>query len=101
MTRCSRLPRRTKAAATRAMPIMTGKSRSCAACHAMRPMPGQLHLLDDHRTAEQVFNWPGMGRMAWQAAQDRDFPGIMGIALLAAGRPDSKMVLVWQVVRDC
>lgn len=33
---------------------------------------------------EQVFNWPGMGRMAWQAAQDRDYPLIMGITLLAA-----------------
>lgn len=33
---------------------------------------------------EQVFNWPGMGRMAWQAAQDRDYPVIMGIAILAA-----------------
>jgi peptide/nickel transport system permease protein len=33
---------------------------------------------------EQVFNWPGIGRMAWQAAQDRDFPAIMGIALIAA-----------------
>lgn len=33
---------------------------------------------------EQVFNWPGMGRMAWQAAQDRDYPVIMAIALLAA-----------------
>ena len=33
---------------------------------------------------EQVFNWPGMGRMAWQAAQDRDFPLIMGITIVAA-----------------
>jgi peptide/nickel transport system permease protein len=33
---------------------------------------------------EQIFNWPGMGRMAWQAAQDRDYPLIMGIAILAA-----------------
>lgn len=33
---------------------------------------------------EQVFNWPGMGRMAWQAAQDRDFPLILGITLMAA-----------------
>ena len=33
---------------------------------------------------EQVFNWPGMGRMAWQAAQDRDYPLIMGITVIAA-----------------
>ena len=33
---------------------------------------------------EQVFNWPGMGRMAWQAAQDRDYPLIMAITLMAA-----------------
>lgn len=33
---------------------------------------------------EQVFNWPGMGRMAWQAALDRDYPVIMGIAVVAA-----------------
>ncbi len=33
---------------------------------------------------EQVFNWPGLGRVAWQAAQDRDYPVIMAIALLAA-----------------
>jgi peptide/nickel transport system permease protein len=42
-------------------------------------------LLGGAVIVEQVFNWPGMGRMAWQAAQDRDFPVIMGVALLAAG----------------
>jgi peptide/nickel transport system permease protein len=42
------------------------------------------YLLGGAVIVEQVFNWPGMGRMAWQAAQDRDFPVIMGIALLAA-----------------
>ncbi len=33
---------------------------------------------------EQVFNWPGLGRVAWQAAQDRDYPVILAVALLAA-----------------
>jgi peptide/nickel transport system permease protein len=33
---------------------------------------------------EQVFNWPGMGRLAWQAALDRDYPIIMGITIFAA-----------------
>src|SRR5216117_3740952 len=41
-------------------------------------------LLGGAVIVEQVFNWPSMGRMAWQAAQDRDFPVIMGIALVAA-----------------
>ena len=41
-------------------------------------------LLGGAVIVEHVFNWPGMGRMAWQAAQDRDFPVIMGIALVAA-----------------
>lgn len=33
---------------------------------------------------EQVFNSPGLGRLAWQSAQDRDFPVIMGVAIIAA-----------------
>src|SRR5207244_8184813 len=32
----------------------------------------------------QVFNWPGMGRMAWLAAQEREYPVLMVIALLVA-----------------
>lgn len=42
------------------------------------------YILGGAVVVEQVFNWPGMGRMAWQAAQDRDYPIIMGIAILAA-----------------
>lgn len=41
-------------------------------------------LLGGAVIVEQVFNWPGMGRMAWQAAQDRDFPVMLGVALMAA-----------------
>ena len=41
-------------------------------------------LLGGAVVVEQVFNWPGMGRMAWQAAQDRDYPLIMGITVIAA-----------------
>jgi peptide/nickel transport system permease protein len=42
------------------------------------------YILGGAVVVEQVFNWPGMGRMAWQAAQDRDYPLIMGITLTAA-----------------
>jgi peptide/nickel transport system permease protein len=33
---------------------------------------------------EQIFNWPGMGRLAVEAINQRDYPTIMGINLLAA-----------------
>lgn len=33
---------------------------------------------------EQVFNWPGLGRMTIEAINQRDYPVIMGINLLAA-----------------
>src|SRR5438034_9298088 len=39
-------------------------------------------LLGGAVIVEQVFNWPGMGRMAWQASHDRDFSVHIGIALL-------------------
>ncbi len=33
---------------------------------------------------EQVFNWPGMGRLTWQAAADRDYPILLGVTLVSA-----------------
>lgn len=33
---------------------------------------------------EQIFNWPGMGRLAVEAINQRDYPTIMGLNLMAA-----------------
>jgi len=33
---------------------------------------------------EQVYGWPGIGQLMWQAIQDRDNPIIMGVTLTAA-----------------
>jgi peptide/nickel transport system permease protein len=33
---------------------------------------------------ESVFGWPGIGRLAVQAAQTRDYPLVMGLTLMAA-----------------
>jgi peptide/nickel transport system permease protein len=34
--------------------------------------------------AETIFNWPGIGRYAFQAAINLDFPAIMGVTILVA-----------------
>lgn len=44
---------------------------------------------------ESVFSWPGMGTLFLQAVQDRDYPTIMGIALLV-----SVTVLVVNLLTD-
>jgi peptide/nickel transport system permease protein len=42
------------------------------------------YVLGGAIVVEQVFNWPGMGRLTWQAASDRDYPMLLGVTLLAA-----------------
>ncbi len=51
-----------------------------------------LHLMS-HQVAylfstciiiEQIFNWPGIGRLLWQATQDRDIPLLLGAVLATA-----------------
>jgi peptide/nickel transport system permease protein len=42
------------------------------------------YVLGGAVVVEQVFNWPGMGRLTWQAAADRDYPTLLGVTLLAA-----------------
>jgi peptide/nickel transport system permease protein len=41
-------------------------------------------LLGGAIITEQIYNWPGMGRLAVEAISQRDYPTIMGINLLAA-----------------
>jgi peptide/nickel transport system permease protein len=42
------------------------------------------YVLGGAIVVEQVFNWPGMGRLTWQAASDRDYPVLLGVTLLSA-----------------
>ncbi len=42
------------------------------------------YMLGGAIIVEQVFNWPGMGRLAWQAALDRDYPILLGVTLVSA-----------------
>lgn len=42
------------------------------------------HLIGGAVIVEQIFNLPGLGRMIWQAALDRDFPLIMGVVVSTA-----------------
>ncbi len=50
-------------------------------------------LLGGAVVTESVFGWPGIGRLAVQAAQTRDYPLVMGLTLVAAvmvvSRPSS------------
>lgn len=41
-------------------------------------------LLSGALLTETVFVWPGIGRLNWQAVQNRDYPLIMGIVMILA-----------------
>jgi peptide/nickel transport system permease protein len=44
---------------------------------------------------EQVFAWPGMGRMTYEAARSKDYPVVMAVVLLS-----SAMLLLSYIIRD-
>ena len=44
---------------------------------------------------EQVFAWPGMGRLAFEAARGKDYPVIMGVVVLT-----SALLLTSYLIRD-
>jgi peptide/nickel transport system permease protein len=44
---------------------------------------------------EQVFAWPGMGRMTYEAARSKDYPIVMAVVVIS-----SVMLLVSYIIRD-
>src|SRR5207253_2589385 len=44
---------------------------------------------------EQVFAWPGMGRMTYEAARSKDYPIVMGVVVLT-----SMLLLACYIARD-
>jgi peptide/nickel transport system permease protein len=52
-------------------------------------------LLSGAVVVEHVFAWPGMGRMAYDAARSKDYPIVMGVVVIA-----STMLLLAYIVRD-
>jgi peptide/nickel transport system permease protein len=53
------------------------------------------YLLGGTMVLEQVFSWPGMGRLFWESAVRVDYPVMMGILLLVSG-----LVVIMNIVAD-
>jgi peptide/nickel transport system permease protein len=56
---------------------------------------GVALLLSGAVVVEQVFAWPGMGRMTFEAARSKDYPIVMGVVVIS-----SLMLLVSFILRD-
>jgi peptide/nickel transport system permease protein len=44
---------------------------------------------------EQVFAWPGMGRLTYDAARSKDYPIVMGVVVIS-----STILLLSYILRD-
>lgn len=52
-------------------------------------------LVSGSLVVEQVFAWPGMGRLTFEAARAKDYPVIMGVVVLSSG-----LLLLSYLIRD-
>jgi peptide/nickel transport system permease protein len=78
--------------------------RSVLSRHALRnallPMITALGgllatLVSGALVIEQVFAWPGMGRMTYEAARSKDYPVVMGVVVVS-----SLLLLISYILRD-
>ncbi|MFN8632445.1 MAG: ABC transporter permease [Chloroflexota bacterium] len=52
-------------------------------------------LVSGSLVVEQVFAWPGMGRLTFEAARAKDYPVVMGVVVLSSG-----LLLLSYLLRD-
>jgi peptide/nickel transport system permease protein len=52
-------------------------------------------LVSGSLVVEHVFAWPGMGRLAFEAARTKDYPVVMGVVVLV-----SAVILSGYIIRD-
>ncbi len=52
-------------------------------------------LVSGSLVIEQVFSWPGMGRMTYEAARSKDYPVVMAVVVIS-----SALLLVSYILRD-
>ena len=53
------------------------------------------NLVSGALLVETVFNWPGMGRLAFDSILRRDYPTVMGVLIIG-----SAMVVVANIITD-
>ena len=53
------------------------------------------YLVSGAVVVEQVFAWPGMGRLTYEAARSKDYPIVMGVVVVS-----SLLLIVSYLVRD-
>ena len=56
---------------------------------------GLAYLFSGAVVVEQVFAWPGMGRMTFEAARSKDYPIVMGVVVIS-----SAILLASYILRD-
>ncbi len=88
--------RTARAKGLREMTVLYGHALRNALIPVITVLGGSLPgLLAGAATTEFVFSWPGMGRLAIDAAFARDYPVVMGLVLVA-----SVLIILGNIISD-
>jgi peptide/nickel transport system permease protein len=88
--------RTARAKGLRERPVLFGHALRNALVPLVTALGSQIaFLVSGAVVIEQVFAWPGMGRMTYEAARSKDYPIVMAVVVIT-----SLMLLVCYLVRD-